>query len=118
MIYNKEINGVKFTLVCESWIDRISWGHKVTLYRGGGDMVMISSYRIRYYNRTWESYQYCSAIQCAISKAIESIEMDLKNVFKQMRGYKIITAKRAKEFAAYLQKDTNYMLYSELYGMF
>lgn len=33
MIYNKEINGVKFTFVCESWKTRNSWGHQVTLYK-------------------------------------------------------------------------------------
>lgn len=33
MIYNKEINGVKFTLVCETWNTRNSWWHEVTLYK-------------------------------------------------------------------------------------
>lgn len=56
MIYNKGINGVKFTLVCESWNTRNSWGHMVTLYKN--DSIKIGRAKIRYYNRTWESYQY------------------------------------------------------------
>lgn len=116
MIYNKEISGVIFTLVCESWSDRISWGHKVTLYRN--NTVMVGSYKVRYYNRTWESYQYQSAIKGVIYNALQHIETALKAVFKAARGYKVLTAKRAKEFAVYLQKDTNYMLYNELYSLF
>lgn len=33
MIYNREIKGVNFKLVCDSWNTRNSWGHKVTLYK-------------------------------------------------------------------------------------
>ena len=51
MIYNREINGVKFTLVCESWSTRNSWGHEVTLYKN--DYAKIGRAKIRYYNRTW-----------------------------------------------------------------
>lgn len=44
MIYNKEINDVKFTFVCESWRTRNSWGHKVTLYKN--DSLIIGSTKI------------------------------------------------------------------------
>lgn len=116
MIYKKEINGVKFTLVCESWSTRDSWGHKVTLYKN--DTVKIGSYKVRYYNKTWEAYQYQSTIKGIIYNAIEAIKTALKDTFKNVRGYKIITAKRAKEFAAYLKENTEYNTYNELYRMF
>lgn len=61
MIYNKEINGVKFTFVCESWRTRTSWGHEVTLYKN--NTFKVARTKIRYYNRTWESYLYQSAIK-------------------------------------------------------
>lgn len=51
MIYNKEVNGVKFTLVCESWSTRTSWGHKVTLYKN--DSFTVGRVNVRYFNRTW-----------------------------------------------------------------
>lgn len=118
MIYNKEINGVKFTIVCESWTDwpRTSWGHKVTLYKN--DTVVVGSYKVRYYNRTWESYQYQSAIRGVIYRVIEALKKELKETFKKLHGYKVITKKRAAELAAYMQSDKQYKIYSELYGMF
>lgn len=116
MIYEKEISGVKFTLVCESWADRTSWGHKVTLYKN--DTVIIGSYKVRYYNRTWESYQYQSCIKGVIYKALEAIKTAAKDAFKTARGYKVITAKRAKEFDVFLLADQKYMMYNELYKMF
>lgn len=116
MIYNKEINGVKFTLVCESWRTRYSWGHEVTLYKN--DFAKIGRAKIRYYNRTWESYQYQSAIQCVISQAINEIKAAAKVVFKELHHYKVLTKKRAAEFTEYLTKDPAYNMYNELYRMF
>ena len=91
MIYNKEINGVKFTLVCESWSNRNSWGHEVTLYKN--DYAKIGRAKIRYYNRTWECYQYQSAIKSVIYDAIEAIKAAAKVVFKEMHHYKGLTKK-------------------------
>lgn len=116
MIYNKEINGVKFTLVCESWSTRNSWGHEVTLYKN--DFAKIGRAKIRYYNRTWESYQYQTAIKSVIYNTIEAIKAAAKVVFKEMHHYKVLTKKRAAEFAEYLSKDPEYTSYNELYKMF
>ena len=116
MIYNKEINGVKFTLVCESWRTRNSWGHEVTLYKN--DTFKVGSTKIRYYNRTWESYQYQSAIHCVISQAINEIKEAAKKAFLTLHNYKVMTKKRAAEFAKYLANDPEFAIYNELYKMF
>ena len=116
MIYNREINGVKFTFVCESWSTRNSWGHEVTLYKN--DYYKIGRAKIRYYNRTWESYQYQTAIKSVIYNTIEAIKATAKVVFKEMHHYKVLTKKRAAEFAEYLAKDPEYTSYNELYKMF
>ena len=116
MIYNKEINGVKFTLVCESWRTRYSWGHEVTLYKN--DFVKIGRAKIRYYNRTWESYQYQSAIKSVIYNAIAQIKATAKIAFKELHHYKVLTKKRAAEFVKYLANDPEFTLYNELYKMF
>lgn len=79
MIYNKEINGVKFTFVCESWKTRNSWGHKVSLYRN--ESFFVGSAKIRYYNRTWESYLFQSAIKSVIYNAIDETKAAAKKVF-------------------------------------
>ena len=116
MIYNKEINGVKFTLVCESWCTRYSWGHEVTLYKN--DFAKIGRAKIRYYNRTWESYQYQSAIKAVIFETIERIKSAAKIAFKELHHYKVLTKKRASEFAKYLANDPEFAIYNELYRMF
>lgn len=116
MIYNKEINGVKFTLVCESWNTHNSWGHEVTLYKN--DSIEIGRAKIRYYNRTWERYQYQSVILSVIFDTIERIKAAAKVVFKTLHNYKVLTKKRAAEFAEYLAKDSDYIIYNELFRMF
>lgn len=116
MIYNRGINGVKFTFVCESWSTRNSWGHEVTLYKN--DYYKIGRAKVRYYNRTWESYQYQSAIKSVIYNTIEAIKASAKVVFKEMHHYKVLTKKRAAEFAEYLAQDPEFAIYNELYKIF
>lgn len=116
MIYNKEVNGVKFTFVCESWRDRNSWGHKVTLYKN--DTFKIGRAKIRYYNRTWECYQYQNTIKSVIYNAIEEIKATAKKAFLTLHNYKVLTKKRAAAFLEYLKQDTTYNMYNELYRMF
>ena len=116
MIYNKEINGVKFTFVCEFWKTRNSWGHEVTLYKN--DTLKVGRAKIRYYNRTWERYIYQSAIKSVIYNAIEEIKAAAKVAFKNLHNYKVMTKKRAAEFSEYLTKDPDYKIYNELFRMF
>lgn len=116
MIYNKEINGVKFTFVCESWRTRNSWGHEVTLYKN--DTFKVGRAKIRYYNRTWERYQYQSTIKRVIFNAIEEKKAAAKKAFLTLHNYKVMTKKRAFEFIVFLTKDPAYNMYNELYRMF
>lgn len=116
MIYNKEINGVKFTLVCESWHTRDSWGHKVSLYRNGS--FFVGSAKNRYYNRTWERYQFQNTIKSVIFNAIQEIKAAAKKVFLSVHNYKVMTKKRAVAFIEYLKEDNEYNIYNELLKMF
>lgn len=116
MIYNKEINGVKFTFVCESWRTRNNWGHEVTLYKN--DTLKVSRVKIRYYNRTWECYQYQSAIKSVILDVIEKTKAAAKMAFLTLHNYKVLTKKRAAAFLEFLKQDNTYNMYNELYRMF
>lgn len=116
MIYNKVINDIKFSFACESWRTRNSWGHEVTLYKN--DILKIGYTRIRYYNRTWESYEYQSAIKNVIYNAIQERKAVVKEAFLTLHNYKILTKKRAAEFTEYLAKDLEYNTYNELFKMF
>lgn len=116
MIYNKEINGVKFTFVCESWSNKNGWGHEVTLYKN--NELKVGSARVRYYNRTWENYLYQSAIKQVICNVIDELTERAKTTFKKLHGYKVLTKKRAAEFVEYLKQDSAYSTYNKLYRMF
>lgn len=116
MIYNKEINGVKFTLVCDTYNIHNSWGHEVTLYKN--DTFKVGRAKVRYYNRTWESFQYQSAIKSVIFNAIQEIKAAAKKVFLSVHNYKVMTKKRAAAFLEYLKQDNTYNMYNELYRMF
>lgn len=116
MIYNKEIKGVNFTFVCESWQTKNSWGHKVLLYRNNS--FLVGSANIRYYNRTWECYQYQTAIKSVIYNVIEEIKAAAKKVFLSIHNYKVMTKKRSAAFLEYLNEDNEYNTYNELLKMF
>lgn len=116
MIYNKVINGVKFTFVCESWRTPNSWGHEVTFYKN--DTFEVGRVKIRYYNRTWECYQFQSAIKSVIYNAIEEIKAAAKKVYLSVHNYKVMTKNRAAAFLEYLKQDNTYNMYNELYRMF
>lgn len=116
MIINKVINGVKFTFVCESWCTRNSWGHEVTLYKN--DTFKVGHTKIRYYNRTWESYMYQSAIKNVIYDVLEKIKTAAKKYFLTLYNYKVMTKKRVAAFLEFLKKDNMYNMYYELYRMF
>lgn len=67
MIHERTINGNKWTFACHYWETTNKWGHEVRLHRNGYE---VAKARIRYYNRTWESYQYRS---CML-KAVETLQ--------------------------------------------
>jgi hypothetical protein len=54
-----------YTIVAETYETSSAWGHKATLLKTLDDdtTIELRSHKIRYYNRTWESYQYQSVIR-------------------------------------------------------
>ena len=66
----KRVNGKKgnkIELVNESWSTSRSWGHKTNVIINGYDY---GKYKVRYYNRTWESYAFQSCMRGAIAKVM------------------------------------------------
>ena len=71
---------------CETYSNYRSWGHRGRVFYNG---VLITEHKIRYYNRTWERYQFESLLFGLVHK------MDiLKNVplAERILAYKIIKA--------------------------
>jgi hypothetical protein len=78
-IRRKNINGNNWELVNEYWETYNSWGHKTTIIRNGYDY---GTHKVRYYNRTWESYTY----QTCMSSAILGLQKE--EIDKYIQRYK------------------------------
>nr|DAN13045.1 MAG TPA: hypothetical protein [Caudoviricetes sp.] len=115
MIFNKIIDGVDFSFYCSTWNTRNSWGHEVRLFIDGNQTEMV---KLRYYNRTWESYEFRTAIRLVITKIVEREKNLAREIFKGMNDYKIMTQKRTAEFLDFLEKDKRFQTYTKLYNMF
>lgn len=115
MIYSKKIGKDVFTLVCETWEDSTSWGHLVTLYQNG---LFVDRAKVRYFNRTWESYRFQYTIHLVISNTIANLTDALKFDFKRFNGFKLLTKKRAGAFDNFLLQNQRFVKLSKLYKMF
>lgn len=78
-------SGREYNIVNETWETSRAWGHKSTLVAPWGE---VESHKVRYYNRTWESYTY----QTCMSGLIETIlEDNLKSYITQYKEKNDIT---------------------------
>lgn len=106
-------NGTKFEFVCESWSTSRAWGHRVKLYTGS-NYAAIADAKIRYYNRTWESYQYQSCMHAAVYQARSEHEAVVIADYKEDHNIKRLTKERR---AQVLEHDEYRNTLNELYKM-
>ena len=94
-------NEYEFINECGS---RGSYGfyHYTELFKNG---IRETTNRCNYINRTWENYQYQSVMLGAIYNLIEHRTELLKEIFKEVNGYKKLTKTRLEEFEKELAKD-------------
>lgn len=83
-------DGTKFEFICETWSTRSAWGHECKLYEGDS-YEPVSRARVRYYNRTWEAYQYQSVMMGAVYSLIRERRADLVQAWKDAHGRKRAT---------------------------
>ena len=80
--------------VCEYYETSSSWGHRGRILCNGHDINV--TYKIRYYNRTWECYRYQSLllqlIRCAMSY-LKNNTIDYSQVLKP-KGQELRDLKR------------------------
>ena len=70
----------EFSIVAYSYDNRSSWGHKAELIKNND--YTLNTYKIRYYNRTWECYQYQSVIKSVLSDYMTQLINDYINDYK------------------------------------
>ena len=78
-------SGNEYNIVNEYWETSRAWGHKSTLVAPWGE---VESRKVRYYNRTWESYTYQN---CMLGLLDTILENNLKSYIAQIKEVRGIT---------------------------
>ena len=86
-------SGREYNIVNETWETSRAWGHKSTLVAPWGE---VESHKVRYYNRTWESYTYQSCMSGLIETILEDNLKSYITQYKEKNGITRLTS---------LQKD-------------
>lgn len=96
----------EYEIVAYSYETRHSWGHKATLIHNGTHE--LNQYKITYYNRTWECYQYQSVIKSVISDYLDYLlneyvddykaDNNIKRLKKSIRDELVKQCKESNEF--------------------
>ena len=80
----------EFKIVAQSYETRNSWGHKAELIKNNDHT--LNKYKIRYYNRTWECYQYQSVIKAVLDDYITKTINKYINDYKQQNNIKRLSS--------------------------
>lgn len=110
-LVKKIINNNEYTFVNETWETSNSWGHKTTLFKRHYE---IGHNKVRYYNRTWESYRYRTCMSGCVYELISKRENKLKEYFKREKDITRLTKKYEEEFKKYLENDLELKELTEL----
>lgn len=78
-----EINGKTYEVFGQYWETRYSWGHNAYLLIDGCE---VARDKVRYYNRTWESYRFQSAGQCAVGRYLDSLKQRALDRYREATG--------------------------------
>lgn len=107
-----KIEDSNFMFVCNTYSTSQSWGHKATLFEND---IQIGENTIRYYNRTWEMYQYQSVMQGAVSKLKEKAQKRVENNYRTEHEIKRITKKQKEELDNLYYSDNEIKKLNALY---
>ena len=78
-------SGREYNIVNETWETSRAWGHKSTLVAPWGE---VESRKVKYLNRTWESYTYESCMSGLLNSILEN---NLKSYITQYKEKNDIT---------------------------
>jgi len=87
-IYKATINGNEYEVFGEYWETRQAWGHNAIFMKNG---IEVTRARVRYYNRTWESYRFQSAGHQAVGVALDELAARLFEAYRERTGRKRLT---------------------------
>lgn len=97
----KKIGNNEYTFECKSVRQGKGFAHKVILRKNG---VEIERNSVQYYNRTWECYQYQSAMHGCVQKLIDPLFDSAERIWKMQNNRKQIRkAEREDVYNAVMQ---------------
>ena len=85
----------EFKIVAYTYETPSSWGHKAELIRNNDHT--LNTYKIRYYNRTWECYQYQSVIKSVLNDYIDYLIKDYINDYKTQNSITRLKSQQREE---------------------
>ena len=109
-----KINKNKYQFCNEGWSNSNGWGHRTILLRNG---YQLGENKIRYYNRTWERYEFQSCMSGCVWTLKHEREEYLKNRFKEENNLTRLTKTHEKEYNKYLKQDELLKEYTKLYNL-
>ena len=108
-IENQNGNTDTFTFVNETWETSRSWGHRTLLFRNGAK---VGEHKIRYYNRTWERFQYQSCMGECVYQIMTN--MILTGIETYKRKHNVSRFKRGEKENVIVDFKNNNAYYKEL----
>ena len=115
-ITKKVINNNEYEFVNHSRSNRSGFVHETELYRNN---VLIGKYKVQYYNRTWECYQFQSVMRGILYNLMNESLKRFKANYKAKHNIKRLTkAKEAEMMLDFAEnKSTLHADLQELYKM-
>lgn len=104
----------EYEIVAYSYETRNSWGHKATLIHNGTHE--LNRYKITYYNRTWETYQYQSVIQSVLSDYITYLIDEYIDDYKSQHNIKRLKKSQREELIKQAKTSTIIEKLNTFYG--
>lgn len=95
----------EFEFRCSGYETNYSWGHEVELYVHG---VRVLKTRKRYYNRTWEAYEYQSVMRDALARYKDAMLAEILTKHKIENGLERLSAKRKKQLTEEFKQTADY----------
>ena len=90
-IIKKSINNNEYMFINHSRGNRSGFVHETELYKNDS---FIGSYRIQYYNRTWEVYQFQSVMRGVLNTIIGEEFENFKTNYKRYHNIKRLTKQK------------------------
>lgn len=119
MMKSITVDGKRFMFECESWGTRSGFAHGCKMW-DMENLEKVAEAKRFYLNRTWECWDFQSAILDAVDKAVGYVAGSIREKLFDANGWQKMTAKRREALIRALELDPEYgtlqKLYKELRG--